>query len=50
MGVVAFVGEHVLECDQVDFIAELVFSREDLVRLFDVIFDDVSGEAGLQRF
>ena len=49
MGVVVFVGDHVLECVQVDFIAELVFSREEFVRLVDAIVD-VVGEAGLQLF
>ena len=49
MGVVAFfAGDHVLESDQVDFIAELVFSREDFVRLEDDFVVDVVGAAGLK--
>ena len=49
MGEVAiFEGEHVLECDQVDFVAELVFSWDDFVRLVDVFGDDVVGAAGLK--
>ena len=37
-GVEAFVGDHVCESDQLDFIAELVFSRDDFARLVEVIF------------
>ena len=39
-----------LEFDQLDFIAELVCSREDFVRLFDFTFDDVVGAADLKDF
>ena len=45
---VAFVGDHVLKSDQEDFIAELVLSREDFVRLLDAVVDDVVGAAGLK--
>ena len=37
-----------LKCDQVGFIAELLFSWEDLVCLVEFIFVDVVGEAGLK--
>ena len=37
-----------LECDQLGFIAELVLSRDDFVRLVDAICDDVVGAAGLK--
>ena len=37
-----------LECVQLDFIAELVCSREDFARLPDLTFDDVVGAAGLK--
>ena len=42
-----FFGD-VLKSDQVDFVAELVFRREDLVRLFELVVEDVVGAAGLQ--
>ena len=45
---VAFVGEHVLECDQVDLEVEFVSRRGDFVRLPDFAFDDVASEAGLK--
>ena len=41
-------GDHVLESDQEDFIAELVFSWADFVRLADLFVGDVVGEAGLK--
>ena len=37
-----------LESDQLDFIAELVLSRDDFVCLADATFDDVVGAAGLK--
>ena len=43
-----FVGDHVLESDQKDFIAEFVFWREYFVRLVDFFANDVVGEAGLK--
>ena len=49
-GVAIFVGDHVLESDQKDFIAELAFWWEDFVRLVDFFVEDVVGEAGLQLF
>ena len=52
MGGVAarFAGDHVFESDQLDFIAEFVFSWADFVWLADFIFVDVVGEADLQLF
>ena len=44
----ACAGDHVLKSDQLDFIAELVLSRDDFVCLEDAIFDDVVGAAGLK--
>ena len=37
-----------MEYDQLDFIAELVFSREDFVRLEDDFVVDVVGAVGLK--